>query len=475
MRKSVLLFLIIFIEGYVVLASELLAIRQLIPYVGSGTEVVSIIISAILLPLAVGYHSGGRRAGEELARARREGRKTVSIRRILLRNLMTVLITLTFGLSYIVLELFFGALDMAGLKNRILQTALYSLVFLVWPTYLLAQTVPLVSNYFSQTRLSTITGRMLFFSTTGSFMGSVISTIILMTLIGVHNTVIVTIALVGVLVLLNTKRMLMFDNFMALIFVLVAWGLNSNAVMKQFHIVANTAYSTIAVKEVEDEPGNKILYVNGSWSSKFAADPAQRFDIMRYIEERFLNHLKRDKPAEVLILGAGGFTAGWDDKYNHYTFVDIDPALQEASEQHFLPGPLPGTKKSVVTSARSFLRRSEQKYDFIFVDLFSNIMTIPMESVTREFWLDTRKVLADDGILTVNVISSPNFADKFSVRYYNTFKSVFPVFDHQVLGPFNGWQNKGGYNNTVFVYYNTKLTQDDTIYTEDKNTYSFDH
>jgi hypothetical protein len=38
MSKTRLFFLVILIEGYVVLACELLAIRQLIPFVGSGTE-----------------------------------------------------------------------------------------------------------------------------------------------------------------------------------------------------------------------------------------------------------------------------------------------------------------------------------------------------------------------------------------------------------------------------------------------------
>ena len=54
------LFVVIVLEGYVVLATELLAIRQSIPYVGGGTDTVSIVIAAVLLPLALGYWAGGR-------------------------------------------------------------------------------------------------------------------------------------------------------------------------------------------------------------------------------------------------------------------------------------------------------------------------------------------------------------------------------------------------------------------------------
>jgi len=58
-RKLVLLFFIIFLEGYIVLSAELLAIRQTLPFVGSGTDTVSIIIAAVLMPLAFGSILGG--------------------------------------------------------------------------------------------------------------------------------------------------------------------------------------------------------------------------------------------------------------------------------------------------------------------------------------------------------------------------------------------------------------------------------
>lgn len=54
------LFTLIILEGYVVLSSELIAIRLNLPFVGSGTDTISIIIAAILMPLAFGYHAGGR-------------------------------------------------------------------------------------------------------------------------------------------------------------------------------------------------------------------------------------------------------------------------------------------------------------------------------------------------------------------------------------------------------------------------------
>src|SRR5690606_5042351 len=163
-------------------------------------------ISAVLLPLAIGYHFGGTAYARVFARAQKRFGKAPSVRRLLLKNMLIALSILTLGLSYPFMEWFFGQLSSSGIEHRLAQAACYSALFLVWPIFLLGQTVPLISNYFSRRRLSEITGRMLFFSTAGSFLGSVFSTIVLMMVIGVHNTVIVTLALLCGLILLLARR-----------------------------------------------------------------------------------------------------------------------------------------------------------------------------------------------------------------------------------------------------------------------------
>ena len=52
---NTLFYSIILAEGYVVLSTELLAIRLLIPFVGNSTETLSIIIAAVLMPLAIAF------------------------------------------------------------------------------------------------------------------------------------------------------------------------------------------------------------------------------------------------------------------------------------------------------------------------------------------------------------------------------------------------------------------------------------
>lgn len=474
--KTRLLFLVILVEGYVVLACELLAIRQLIPFVGSGTETISIIISAVLLPLAIGYHYGGLSYKRHFENAKKHGKRHLSVRKVLLKNIISALAILTLGLSYVFMEVFFALMNAINIHHRLAQTALYSGLFLVTPVFLLGQTVPLISNYFSRSKLSEITGKMLFFSTVGSFLGSVFSTIVLMTIIGVHNTVIVTLGMLGAMGLLLTRKRFNYEMVFIGLIMLALWGMNSNNTMRKFKIVSNNAYNTVSILDLPSQ-GAKVLMANRSASSKISKSRDNMFAYCQYIEANFIAPLREgsnETPRDILILGAGGFTMGHDDTFNRYTFVDIDKDLKSVAEEHFLQEKLSPNKRFVPMSARAFVHSDHQKYDLIIVDLYTNVVSLPMESVTREFLLDVKKLLKDDGIVLANVISSPAYDDKFTVRYNNTFASVFPTYSRQIIGKFNPWTEQTNDVNILYMYFNSPLVGDSTVYTDDRNTFSLD-
>jgi hypothetical protein len=495
MNKRSLLFLTILIEGYVVLAVELLAMRSLIPFVGSGTEVIALVISAVLLPLAIGYHRGGSCYERRYQEYKTTGGKKPlpSIRRILLQNLLTSLIILSAGLSYVIQEIFFGLQEMVGIQHHILQTSLFCLTFLVYPVYLLAQTIPLLSNFFSSEHLSHITGRMLFFSTVGSFGGSVLSTLVLMTTIGVHSTLLVTLFLLVAMIFLLTRKWYEADNAIAIIWFGLAVALNAEPVMQSLFVVADTQYSLIKVHHgtVDMETGLKnwkMISINRSTSSAYTQE-GERPPYIEYIEQNLLDLPPMDSvvgkeladiehyttpPLRVLVIGAGGFTLGMRDIQNHYTFVDIDPAVKTASEQYFLPKPLGKNKEFYALSARAFLRQNHEQYDVIVLDLYSNIMSIPQEAVTQDFFRAVKTHLKQGGVVAANAISSPDFRDKFSVRYYNSFASVFPHCSRQIIQKFHSWNNTRKRVNALYLYFDRPDITDTTIYTDDLNPSSLD-
>lgn len=446
-----------------VLASELLAIRQLIPFVGSGTETVAILVSAVLLPLAIGYHQGGR--------------APVHIRRRLIRNLLIALGYLTLALSYPVLELFFTLLDRAGLHHPIAQTACYALLLLVVPIYLLGQTVPLISNYFHRQRISELTGRMLFFSTVGSFLGSVFSTLVLMNTIGVHATVSATLALLVLLVAVLARRTPGAAGMGALCILLLTLLLNSPATLRAFRIVSNNSYNTVSVHATPE--GGRLLRINRSPSSALTKEGTSAFPYITYVESTFVAPLAaaRGRPGTVLVIGAGGFTLGLKDTANRFTFVDIDPALKQIAEQHFLSAPLGHNKTFIAQSARAFVRREHARYDLIFIDTFTNVFSAPMETITQEFLADAKKLLTADGILIVNQVARPDLSDRFSLRYDRTFARVFGAYTRQVIGDYNPWAHDtttAALRNILYIYYARAETTDPTYYSDDLNSYSLD-
>ncbi len=472
------------------LASELLAIRLLVPFAGSGVEVVAIVISAVLLPLAAGYHVGGMRYQKLLSESKRlsahppspdkaaGGRVAaaaalpgaVSIRRLLLRNLLSALVILVCTLSYFFIHLLFAVMEVLGITHTLLQAAIYSVCFLVYPVYLLAQTVPLVMHYFSRGEISRVAGRLLFISTVGSFLGSVFATIVLMNTVGVHLTAVITIGLLTLAVfLLSGWRRRWFDKLIALLALGAMVFLNSPDMMARFNIVAQNAYNTVMI--TADEHARE-MWLNHSRSAKFSADPNQRYPYIRFIEQAALDNLPPGK--SVLVIGAGGFGLGWENTDNPFTFVDIDPDLKELAEKHLLPGALHDNKRFVAQSARAFLEHTDKRFDVIIVDVYTNEYAIPMETTTREFWQSIDAHLNHDGILIANIIGHASFRDRFSGRIANTFDHVFPHHFRQVLQPVDLWAPQDPLVNILFVHKKNNHSDDRTIYTDDLTTHSLD-
>ena len=184
--------------------------------------------------------------------------------------------------------------------------------------------------------------------------------------------------------------------------------------------------------------------------------------------------MPRDKQREILILGAGGFTAGLDDTFNNYTFVDIEKTLKKISEQKFLGEKLTPNKKFVVQDASQFLKNTAQKYDLIFLDVYSNSYQVPEGLITAEFMQRIKARVADNGIVVMNIVGSPSFDDKYTRVFDNTFHSVFTHnTQRQTVGDHNPWTNLDSIGvNLIYIWYNRPKT--DRVYTINKTPVVYD-
>ncbi len=470
-RNFVLLF-IIFLEGYVVLSAEILAIRSTMPFVGSGTDTMSIIIAAVLMPLAFGYYAGGR------FKSRYEtGAEPETPRRRLLRNFMISAIFLTAGLSYVTLDIFFKLMfQLSGTSNRLILITIYSAVFLVLPVFLLGQTIPLVSNFFSKNKLPEVTGRILFFSTLGSFMGAVFGTLVLMTYLGVHNTVTITIACLAALTFMLAKKYNRKEVMSVALCLAFSLAANSAVFMRNQGIVANNRYNLVAIKETEE---GRVLVINNNYSS-LINEEGKKFPYVEFVEKNYLepvlprNGIAQSPPKDILVVGAGGFSFGFEDDFNNYDYIDIDKQLKSVAEEFFLKEKLGENKSFHAVPIRGYLASSHKQYDLIFLDAYYGYFTLPEHLVTREFFTRVKEALKPGGILIANFVVNPNFGDRLSVRVDNTFRSVFPYYTRQIIGEHSGWVEDPRYQANVMYVYHHGTDGDNTVYTDDKNTVFLD-
>jgi predicted membrane-bound spermidine synthase len=165
-----LLYLIVFIEGFCSLGAEVIALRRLVPHVGSAIVVTAPTIGLFLLALALGYAAGAR----------------VSER-------FTQVVARTFALSALLAGLGLARVTVDGLFAHLQPVGVAYLVFIggvLCPlAWLLGQTVPVLTNLMKHMRTGEASGHALYWSTLGSFLGSVSLSLGVMQWLGVSAAV----------------------------------------------------------------------------------------------------------------------------------------------------------------------------------------------------------------------------------------------------------------------------------------------
>ncbi|MCM2307606.1 MAG: fused MFS/spermidine synthase [Sulfuritalea sp.] len=394
-----LLFTIVFIEGYCSLGAEIVALRRLIPHIGSSIVVTAPTIGLFLLALALGYHSGSRVAAD--------------YRAVVARNFLISALLMGGGLAGGSVNAIFAGTQ-AGLAYLIFIGAI--LCPLAW---LLGQTVPILTNLMLAQRSGEAAGRALYWSTLGSFLGSVTLSLVVMQLLGVWAAV-----LLGALMLVAGAALVQRPppQAAALLAGVAALSVAANLGDRQR---ADTAYADYAVEPVlrEGMQAPRAFRVNNQVASLID-------DSEPPLYARYVQHLRRIlledlgfRQREILVLGAGGFTLSHREPLNRYTYVDIDPAIRAIAERDFLREPARG--EFVATDARRFVIETTRRYDAVVVDVYSSRSSIPGHLVTREFWRDTRQALKPGGVMLANLILDGRLAGSYARNLLATIDSAY--------------------------------------------------
>ena len=454
--SRVALVFLIFLNGYVSLSLELAVLRQLSFYVGSSAVITSIIMAIFLGFMSLGYFMG---ESQKISNEK--------IRKILNFSFLVIAGLSVCAASFPLITKYFAWMYMGGIQSGAIQTFIYSLIFLSAGPFLFGFNTTLLSRQL-HTYNKNCTGNIMAWDTIGSVFGSIATTLLLMPFMGVNYTVVLitVLAVMGALIL----RRRWWVWLVCAIILAASFYINSNTYQREKHgIIVNNANSTISVSDFQNV---RVLYMNGLPMSVYQAD-GNMADYVNYLNKHFIYNMPANKTHKILVLGAGGFTLGLRDTHNDYTFIDIEHTLKDVSEKYFLNQKLSANKKFIVADASQFLKNTAEQYDFILLDVYSNSYQVPESMITAEFMTRLKSRIARGGVVAMNMIVSPEFDDKYSRVFDNTFHAVFPYnTSRQIIGYYNPWTAADGPANVLYIYHN--IENDGRIYTINKTPVIYD-
>ncbi|MDP2670225.1 MAG: fused MFS/spermidine synthase [bacterium] len=333
---------------------------------------------------------------------------------------------ITFGAEQHLLELF-----LQSTNSYIMTLFLVAALLFFLPVFIASQTIPLLTELIPEQSKGKAAGSMLFASTIGSFLGSILTSIRLFEWLGVTRTAILV---SGLLLLASCLLIWKIDKLISLLLVVASCcfigrlrlhrvGVSLEGVIYQF----DSAYQEILIRQAtrNGEPV-KIFHTNRAFSSALLTQKKESpFDYLREV----MRISETKQPKTVLVIGTAGFTYPYEllkfPWIERIDTVDIDPAVKEIAEKHFLDTTLPDTVVFYPQSARYFVHQAvkeKKTYDLILVDAY-NGKTIPDELTTIEFFQELAQINNPDGLvfnfildtdlqtdLAKNILSSLSYA-----------------------------------------------------------------
>ena len=417
----------VFVVGASSLGVEIAAARLLAPYFGASTIVWANTIGVVLVALSIGYWLGGRYAD----------------RHPHLRGLCLLVLVA----SLLIAAIPFAARPFLGFSVDAFETvsvggfagSLFGVLVLVAvPVTLLGAAAPWAVRLAVEDvdRSGEIVGRLYAISTAGSLLGTMLSALLLIPLLGTQRTFFVfALALALVACLGVGWRFVLVPAALALAMAIPVGTIKAADTGRVLY-EAETTHQYARVVERLD--GSRALELNEGQAVHSLWRPGT------YLTGDYWDgHLvlaaasRRPLPRRIAILGnAGGTVARAFGHFFPRTAVDaveIDGELTELGRR-FLD--LRNRRmRTFAEDARPWLERSDGGYDAIMVDAYRQPY-IPFYLTTREFFELTEERLAPGGLVIVNV-GHPEGSEELERVLGRTMAAAFPRVLRYPIEPTN--------------------------------------
>ncbi len=414
-----LFLMIVFLTGGAVLIIEVAATRILAPWYGNTIFTFSSVISVILAALSIGYYAGGK-----LADRRPSAR------------LFFAIIAVS-GLSVYLSQLLAATLlPKIGYDFSIMTGPLvFSMLMFFLPAVLMGMLSPwaikLQSLRNPDQGVGTTSGKVFFWSTVGSIIGSLLAGFVLIPHFGLDTIMLGTasmLTLMGVIGFVSSRG----NGLSAIVVTASAVAMGIGAAMAGQAPLPGTLhdkngiYERITVRDVllEDRPV-RVLQQDRASSGLIYLDNGETVDYVKYPP---LVPLVKPEVRRALAIGGGTYVLPrvLVDNFRDATVdvAEIEPSLYEIGQKYF--GVVPDARLvNHITDGRRLLHDAAEDYDLIFTDVYY-AMTIPSHFATREYHELVRDRLTSGGVYMANLVG--DFSPKPPNILYSQMRIIREVF-----------------------------------------------
>jgi spermidine synthase len=410
--------LIAFVVGSASLGAEISAARLLAPYFGASTIIWANTIATVLVALSAGYAIGGR-----LADRRGDLRGLCAI--VLVAGSLLAVVPFASDPFLRISVKALGALSVGGFLGSLVAV----LVLVAVPVLLLGTVAP-YANRLALGRVTdtgTVTGGLYAISTAGSLVGTFVSALVLIPLIGTHRTFLVfalSLALVAAPGL-GARRFGLIPLAIGSLLAVPPAAVGADVAGARVIFSTETQYQYARVLQFRS--GVRWLQLNEGVAVHSLYRPGT-YLTNGYWDDFLVLPMAgvRGPPQRIAILGdAAGTVARAYGHYYPHTRVDaveLDGELTTIGKRYFHLG---GPRLHLYTAdARPWLAASGARYDTIFVDAYRQPY-IPFYLLTREFFDSVRSHLRPGGVVIVNVGHIPG-SDSLEKVVSATLRGAFP-------------------------------------------------
>jgi len=417
LSRTRFLYVLVFVVGTGSLGAEIAVARLMAPFFGASTIVWANTIGVVLVALSLGYWLGGRLADRNPSL---QGLCKIVLLAAVLLATVPFIARPFFDISVEALDSISAGAFVGSLFAVLALVAIPVLLLGAASPYALRLAVPDVEH------AGRIAGRLYAISTAGSLTGTMLSSLLLIPVVGTQRTFLAFALAIGVTAVAGLG--IRFAPAAAAIAAALAIPVGTVKASADGEVIYETETETQYAQVVEQADGDRLLELNEGQAIHSLYKPGS------YLTGRYWDGLivmpfaALDRPPErVAILGNAAGTAA--RMYGHYfpdtrvDGVEIDGELTEIGRRYFdLSGP---NLHTYTDDARPWLRQSSGDYDVIVVDAYRQPY-IPFYLATREFFELVRDRLAPGGVVVVNV-GHPEGNDDLEKAVSATMADVFPT------------------------------------------------